>query len=208
MYGITVSQLKETLFDKLDFFNIPYMDEQQLFQNVALFDFKSISVREDVFKDTESAKWIGQHDPIYVSISSNLLQNSSSICNCNPRDLASSFLDALESLAAQSKAQMRMSLHEVETAMKSKLSHLIELLNERRLRPEATFTLEVECGEAESEGKESVSTKFLHMQKKELIELQDLFVRNNVLPVFGFNSGEFDITLIKTSFLPMLVNLL
>ena len=114
-------------------------------------------------------------------------------------------MDALENLAAQSKAQMRMSFLEVETAIKSKLSHLMELLNERRSRREATFTFEDECCESESEGKD-VSTQFLHMQKKQLIQLQEHFERYcNVLPVFGFNSGKYDINLIKKYLLPILV---
>ena len=36
-----VYQLGETLFDKLDFFSIPYTKEQQLFKNLAVLDFES-----------------------------------------------------------------------------------------------------------------------------------------------------------------------
>ena len=187
----------ETLFDELDSFNIPYTDEQQLFRTIVIFEFESICVRVDGFKDTETTRWIGKHVPISVSISCHLLQDSIFICNSNPRDLVSSLVDALENLTAQSKAQMRMSFLEVETAKESKLSHLMELLNERRPRREATFTFEDECCEAESEGKD-VSTQFPHIQKKQMIQLQEYFeIFCNVLPVFGFNSGRYDINLIK-----------
>ena len=143
VYPKTVYQLKETLFDMLDSFNIPYTDEQQLFEKVAIVDFESICVREDGFKDTETTRWIRKHVPISVSISSNLLQEPIFICNSNPRDLVSSFVNALESLAAQSRAQMRMSFLEIETAIESRLSHVMGLLNERRSRREATFTLKM-----------------------------------------------------------------
>ena len=114
-------------------------------------------------------------------------------------------MSALKNFAAQSKAQMRMSFLGVETAIKTKLSHLIEVLNECRSRREATFTFEDECCEAESEGKD-VSTQFLHMQKKQLIELQDHFDRYcDVLPVFRFISGKYDINLIKEYLWPILV---
>ena len=73
VYPKTVYQLKETLFYKLDSFKIPYTDQHQLFKNVAIFDVESICVREDVFQDTETTRWIGKHVPISVSISSNLL---------------------------------------------------------------------------------------------------------------------------------------
>ena len=109
VYPKNVYRLKETLLDKLDSFDILYTDEQKLFKNVAIFGFQSICTREDDFKDTETTGWIGKRVPIFVSISSNLLQDPIFICNSNPRDIESSFVNALENLAAQSKAQMRMS---------------------------------------------------------------------------------------------------
>ena len=210
MYPKTVYQLKETLFDKLDSFNIPYTDQQQLFRNVAIFDFESVCVREDGFKDPETTRWIGKHVPITVSIASNLLQEPIFICNSNPRALVSSFVNALENLAAQSKDQMRMSFLEIETAVESRLSHVMGLLNERRSRREATFTFEDECCEADesSEGKD-VFTQFLHMQKKQVIQLQEHFERYcNVLPVFGFNSGKFDSISCQYSWRTTILNLL
>ena len=117
------------------------------------------------------------------------------------------FVNALENLAAQSKAQMRMSFLEIETAIESRLSHVMGLLNERRSRRKATFTFEDECCEADDSSEEKdVSTQFLHLQKKQLIQLQEHSERYcNVLPVFGFNSGKYDINLIKKYLLPILV---
>ena len=44
------------------------------------------------------------------------------------------------------------------------------------------------------------------MQKTQLIELQELLERYcNVLPVFGFNSAKYDINLIKSYLLPILI---
>ena len=81
----------------------------------------------------------------------------------------------------------------------------MELLNERRSKRETTFTFQDECFQAKSEGKD-VSAQFLHMQRKPLIELQDHFERYcTLLPVLGFNSGKSEVNLIKTYFLPILV---
>ena len=45
------------------------------------------------------------------------------------------------------------------------------------------------------------------MQKNQLIELQEHLERYcNVLPVFGFNSANYDINLIKSYLLPILIN--
>ena len=53
-FPMNVYQLRETLFDKLDSFNIPYCEDQKLFKNMAIFDFGSIRVQEDKFRDTET----------------------------------------------------------------------------------------------------------------------------------------------------------
>ena len=68
-----VYQTQETLFDKLYSFGIEYTNEQTLFKNLAIFDFESIRVQEESFKDTDTTKWIGKHFPISVSISSEIL---------------------------------------------------------------------------------------------------------------------------------------
>ena len=205
VYPKSVYQLKETLFDKLDAFEIPYTDNQKLFKNVAIFDFESICVQDSEFKDTETTTWIGKHVPISVSISSNLLEKPLFICNSNPHDLVLSFVDALENLAAQSKSQVRMQFLEVEATIKSKLARILEVLNERRSKRDVSFDFEDGCHETESAEKDT-STQFLQMQKKQLISLQEHFERYcDVLPVFGFNSAKYDINLIKKYLLPILV---
>ena len=73
IYPKNVYQLRETLFDKLDSFSIQYTDDQKLFNNLAVFDFESICIPEEKFKNTKTTTWIGKHVPISVSISSNLI---------------------------------------------------------------------------------------------------------------------------------------
>ena len=107
------------------------------------------------------------------------------LCNSNPRDLVESFIDAVEGLATQSKAQMKLKFLEIETAIKSKLTRTLESLNERRCRNQRVFEFEDHCFEDDNEEKYA-STQFLQMQKNQLIELQEHFERYcNVLPVFG-----------------------
>ena len=206
IYPKNVYQLRETLFDKLDSFNIQYTDDQKLFTNLAVFDFESICKAEEKFKNNETTTWIRKHIPISVSISSNLIDKPIFLCNSNPRDLVESFIDAVEGLATQSKAQMKLKFLEVETAIKSKLTRTLESLNERRYHNQRVFEFEDHCFEDDDE-EEDVSTQFLQMQKNQLIELQEHLERYcNVLPVFGFNSAKYDINLIKSFLLPILIN--
>ena len=132
VYPKNVYELRETLFEKLDAFNIPYRKEQKLFKILAIFDFESICVKENSYKQTMTTTWIGKHVPISVSISSNLIPEPIFLCNDNPRHLISSFITALEGLATQSKSQMKLKFFEVETAIKMKLCAIVEQLNQRR----------------------------------------------------------------------------
>ena len=206
IYPKNVYQLRETLFDKLDSFDIQYTDDQNFFINLAVFDFESICIPEEKFKNTETTTWIGKHVPLSVSISSNLIAKPIFLCNSNPRDLVESFIDAVDGLATQSKAQMKLKCLEKETAIKSKLTRTLESLNERRCRNQRVFEFDDHCFEDDNEEKDA-STQFLQMQKNQLIELQEhLESYCNVLPVFGFNSAKYDINLIKSYLLPILIN--
>ena len=207
IYPKNVYQLRETLFEKLDSFNIPYREDQKLFKNLAVFDLESICVKEETYKETETTKWIGKHVPISVSISSNLIPEPIFLCNSDPRHLVSSFISALEGLATQSKAQMKLRFIEVETAIKIKISSILEQLNQRHSQREGVIDFDDDDYFNDTAEEKELSTQFLQMQKNQLIDLQEHFERYcNTLPVFGFNSAKYDINLIKSYLLPILVN--
>ena len=51
-----------------------------------------------------------------------------------------------------------------------------------------------------------MSTQFLRIQKHQMIDLKQHLERYvNTLPVFGFNSGRYDLNLIKSYFIPYLI---
>ena len=136
IYPKNVYQLRETLFHKLDSFDIQYTDDQSLFNSLAVFDFESVCIPEEKFKNTETTTWIEKQAPISVSIysNSNLIAEPIFLCNSNPRDLVESFIDAVEGLATQSKAQMKLKFLEIETGIRGKLTRTLESLNEHRCR--------------------------------------------------------------------------
>ena len=138
-------QLPETLFDKLNSFHFQYTDDQKLCINLDAFDFESICILEEKFKNTETTTWIGKHVPISVSISSNLISEPIFLRNSNPCDLVESFLDAVEGLATESKAQMKLKFLEGETATKSKLTRTLKSLTERCCRNRDVFEFDDRC---------------------------------------------------------------
>ena len=205
IYPKNVYHLRETLFEKLDFFNIPYREGQKLLKNLAVFDFESICVKEETYKGTETTKWFGKHVPISISYSSNLIPEPIFLCNSDPRHLVSSFASALEGLGTQSKAQLKLRFIEVETAIKIKLSSILQQLNQRHSQRERVIDYDNDEYFNDTAEKKELCTQFLQMQKSQLIDLR--FERYcNTLPVFGFNSAKYDTNLIKSSLLPFLVD--
>ena len=141
-------------FDKLDSFNVPYSDDQKLFQSVANFvDFESIRAQGDKFRDIETKIWISRHVPISVSISSNLIEQPIFSFSSNPGILVELFLDALDGLATQSKAQMKLKLLEIETSVKSTLKEFFSALIPCRCRKEPVLEFEDECIEKKRSNK-------------------------------------------------------
>ena len=200
VYPKNVYQTQETLFDKLDSFGIEYTHEQTLFKNLAIFDFESFCVQEESFKDTDTRKWIGKHFPISVSISSNLLKEPIFLCNSDPHHLVTSFIGALENLALQSKAKMKNLFFDIKTTISIKLGSILEKLTQRHNRRE-----QADLDDCDNES--CTSTQFLQIQRKQLVDLQEHLERYcNVLPIFGFNSAKYDLNLIKSYLLPILVN--
>ena len=113
---------------KLDSSGIHYRSEQKLFKELAKFDFESTCVQEETFRDTITTTWIGKRVPITVSISSNLVEEPSFLCNSDPHHLVASFIGVLGNLAAQSKAKMKNLFLDIETAKKIKLGSILEKL--------------------------------------------------------------------------------
>ena len=207
VYPKNAYQLRETLFEKLDSFKLSYREDGKLFKNLAAFDFESVCVREETYKESETTKWIGKHVPISVLDSSNLKSETIFLCNSDPRHLVSSFVSSFESLATQSKAQMKLWFIEVESAIKIKLSSILEQLNQRHNQRERVTDYDNNEYFNDTAEEKELSTQFFQMHKNQLIYLQEHFERFcNTLPVFGFNSAKYDINLIKSYLLPILVN--
>ena len=205
IYPKNAYTLRETIFEKLDGFNIPYTEDQKLFSNVAVFDFESICVPTEELKATETTTWIGKHVPIFVSISSNLQDAPIFLCEKDPELLIIAFVSSLELLAEKSKLQMRTKFQDIENTVNDRVKKIFDKLNATTLTKSLeVFDYEDECVEDGDE--DDMSTQFLRLQKNQLIDLKQHLERYvNILPVFGFNSGRYDLNLIKSYLIPYLI---
>ena len=205
IYPKNVYELRETLFEKLEGFNLPVSENNKLFNNLAIFDFESICVPTEELKETQITTWIGKPVPILVSISSNLIDEPIFLYNKDPQNLIINFVSKLELLAEKSKLEMRTKFQDIEVVVNERMKKIFDQLNKRGKNYSSNkFEYEDECI-ADSE-EADMSSKFLRIQKNQLIDLKQNLERYvNILPVFGFNSGRYDLNLIKSYLIPYLI---
>ena len=87
IYLKNVYTLRETLFEKLEGFNVPVPKDSTLLNNQAIFNFESICVPSDELKATQTTIWIGKHVRVSVSTSSNLIDEPIFLYNKDPQKL-------------------------------------------------------------------------------------------------------------------------
>ena len=105
--------LREIIFEKLDGFNIPYNEDQKVFDNVAIFDFESICVPTDELKATKTTTWIGKRVPVFVSISSNLQFDPIFLVEKDPELLIIAFFSNMELVAEKTTYERKPSFKKI-----------------------------------------------------------------------------------------------
>ena len=200
-----MSFAKPCLKEKLEGFSLPVSEDNKFFNNLAIFDFESICVPTEELSETQTTTWIGKHIPISVSISSNLIDEPIFLYNKDPQNLIIDFVSKLELLAEKSQLEMRTKFQEIEVAVNEKMKKIFDRLNERGKNYSTNkFEYEDECIEDLEEA--DMSTQSLRIQKNQLIDLKQHLERYvNILPVFGFNSGRYDLNLIKSYLIPYFI---
>ena len=115
------------------------------------------------------------------------------------------FVSNLELIAEKSKLEMRTKFQFIERAVIERTKKIFVQLKECSKKFSSNkFEYEDECIEDSEEA--DMSTQFLRIQKNQLIDLKQHLERYmNTLPVFGFNSGRYDLNLIKSYLIPYLI---
>ena len=175
-------------------FGITVPEEYRFFKILAVFDFESICVTENNSESKNSTTWVGKHEPISVSISSNFLKTPIFLCDPQPIKVVIQFVDALENLANESRDQMQSQFAGITSAVCEKIEELSDQIILNELSSTKRSALELS------------SRKFLNHRKRDLLNLQETLDNYlSTFPVFGFNSAKYDLNLIKSHLIPILI---
>ena len=181
-----------SIFERLDDEGIIVEDVLRYYPYRATFDFECYFDRDNVPADTNTLQWSARHVPLSVSVASNVPGHEDAQCYITNGD------------SDKLVADMMSHLHAVSDAAFESLKPSYEsVLDKLKMLKEEWDSAEEECGleEAESEANadESKTNPFNTLAG----QLHGWLYQ---LPVIGFNSGKYDLNMIKRSFVPLLIS--
>ena len=173
-----------SVFERLDDEGIVVGDSLRFYPYRATFDFESFFTGDTLPADTDHVQWVARHIPLSVSVASNVPGYEDAQCYITDGDSDKLLGAMMSGLVATSDA-----------AFASLLPSYEDVLDELNARKHAW---EEETKEEEEEAEEGTNNPY-----KTLIGQLLGWLRQ--LPVIGFNSGRYDLNVVKKFFIPYLL---
>ena len=180
-----------SIFERLDDEGIIVEDVLRYYPYRATFDFECYFDRDNVPADTNTLQWSARHVPLSVSVASNVPGHEDAQCYITNGD------------SDKLVADMMSHLHAVSDAAFESLKPSYEsVLDKLKMLKEEWDSAEEECGLEEAESEANADENRTNPFKK---LLDQLFSWLRQLPVIGFNSGHYDLNVIKKFYIPYMV---
>ena len=181
-----------SIFQRLNDEGITVPEALRFYPFRATFDFECYFDRDNVPADTNTLQWSARHVPLSVSVASNVPGHEDAQCYITNGD------------SDKLVADMMSHLHAVSDAAFESLKPSYEsVLDKLKMLKEEWDSAEEECGLEEAENEDEVARKNRTNPFKKLLD--QLFSWLHQLPVIGFNSGRYDLNVIKQFFIPYLL---
>ena len=177
----------QSIFQRLDDEGIVVDEGLRYYPYRATFDFECYFDRENIPTNTDHVEWIARHVPLSVSVASNVPGYEPAQCYITDGDSDKLVEEMMNNLIAISDA-----------AYDSLLPSYVDVLADLDARKHAWEEETKEAGEGEEE-EESKTNPFNTLAGQ-------LHGWLHQLPVIGFNSGKYDLNMIKRSFVPLLIS--
>ena len=172
-----------SIFERLDDEGIIVEDVLRYYPYRVTFDFECYFDRDNVPADSDRVQWIARHVPLSASLASNVPGYETPRCYVTEGDSDKLVADMMAGLVATSDAAYDL--------LKPSYG---SVLNELEARKEAW-----DDAESEANAEESKKNPFNTLAGQ-------LHGWLHQLPVIGFNSGKYDLNMIKRSFVPLLIS--
>ena len=196
VYGGGVYHTTPSVFQRLDDEGITVVDTLRFYPYRATFDFECFFDGENLPADSDRVQWIARHIPLSVSLASNVPGHETPQCYVTDGDSDKLVGSMMSELSAISDAAFDMLMPSYDN-----------VLNELEVRKDA-------WDEAERKAPREDDSK---LEDEEAVEMEEsktnpyktligqLLGWLHQLPVIGFNSGRYDLNVIKQFFVPYLL---
>ena len=171
-----------SIFERLDDEGIIVEDVLRYYPYRATFDFECYFDRDNVPADSDRVQWIARHVPLSVSLASNVPGHEDAQCYITNGDSDKLVADMMAGLVAVSDAAFE--------SLKPSYEYVLDELGARK---EAWDDAESEANAEDKTNPFNTLAGQLHGWLHQL-------------PVIGFNSGKYDLNMIKRSFVPVLIS--
>ena len=173
------------MFQRLEDEGIHVVDDLRYYPYRATFDFECFFDGKNLPNATDHVEWVARHVPLSVSVASNVPGYEAPCCFVSDGD------------SNKLVAQMMTHLHSIsDTAFESLKPSYESVLDNLKMLKEEWDSAEKECGLEGGETEDEVVGKNRTNPFKKLSD--QLFGWLQQLPVIGFNSGKYDLNMIKT----------
>ena len=182
-----------SVFERLDDEGVVVSDSLRFYPYRATFDFECFFTGDNLPANSDKLQWSARHVPLSVSLASNVPGYEPAQCYVTDGDSDKLVADMMDHLTAISDA-----------AFESLKPSYESVLDKLKMLKEEWDSTEEECGLEEAENEDEVAGKNRTNPFKKLLD--QLFSWLQQLPVIGFNSGKYDLNMIKRSFVPLLIS--
>ena len=182
-----------SIFECLDDEGVVVSDSLCFYPYRATFDFECFFTGDNLPADTNTLQWSARHIPLSVSMASNVPGYEPAQCYVTDGDSDKLVADMMDHLTAISDA-----------AFESLKPSYESVLDKLKMLKEEWDSAEEECGLEEAENEDEVAGKNRTNPFNTLAGQLHGWLHQ--LPVIGFNSGKYDLNMIKRSFVPLLIS--
>ena len=181
-----------SVFQRLEDEGIHVVDVLRFYPYRATFDFECFFDGDNLPNTTDHVEWVALHVPLSVSVASNVPGYEAPRCFVTDGD------------SNKLVAEMMSHLHAVsDAAFESLKPSYGSVLDKLKMLKEEWDSAEEESGLEEAENEDEVAGKNRTNPFNKLLD--QLFSWLQQLPVIGFNSGKYDLNMIKRFFVPFVL---
>ena len=213
-------KMSPSIFDRLEEFDIVVSEENRLYPWFIVYDFEAILAPITEEQPTPCLKWLRKHEPISVSVASNVpgFEEAKCFVNADPKALIESMMTYTGSIADSAcdsaESQWASAIEDLEDLIEKYELKLGKEPKRKKRRKDPTQSSEaghdkLKVKDDELKGLTDEERKSLISQWESTCEkltrlLGSLYHNCRQIPVLGFNSAKYNLNLVKSQLIPWL----